>query len=496
MSGAAAPPIYSPETRYDERLPENEIYGRSFSTVHRLGAFMVGRVAAETIHSPEADQVRVEFYTSVEEGFGTDEKLGADLEVRDFDMRPVIDGKVMSKDLKTAVSDMTCAGLICAEKKARGDKHFQPQLVRSRWDHNNALIVDKMARGETDYNTRIVISPFPEEAAAVSGDEYWQNIGYVPRLKRGFVQLYHVDSNGENVSGSLSFNGSNKQKLRNIFARYGVDIPEDEVTDNWLKYAITDNLSTDQAQRLATEIADLADNSTKNKSANTIDVTRENRAIMDRVFDESYVHACESLARGYQTQGARNLIMQLANKAGHYNERYQKALYGMRANQSRFTDDDMAVIHDLLVYSAIEVMRAIHLKKIESRIARGKTSISSLNVTQLRSLDVQAFQSALGGFGADGAKNNRTYSACGLAIMPGGEGDGIMGPQAVFGGVDSRVCAKEVKNGQEVHCPYCNENVKAIVESPDKTIECSNPDCDMAAAKVKRSILQLFATAA
>src|SRR5262245_48133663 len=70
------------ETIEYERAPESEIYGRSLSTPHRLGALAVEKTASEIIHSPEAAQAKAEFYTSVEEGFGTDEELGDVLEVR------------------------------------------------------------------------------------------------------------------------------------------------------------------------------------------------------------------------------------------------------------------------------------------------------------------------------------------------------------------------------------------------------------------------------
>jgi hypothetical protein len=176
MAATAEAPTYSalPNLEY-VRPPKSEIYGRSLTTVYRLGVYMVGKAMHDIVRSPEADQARVEFYTSVEEGFGTDAELGGGLEVRDFDYRPVINERVMSKDLKTPVSDMTHAGLICAQEKAaketaQNDERFLPQLTRTHWDHENALTVDKMARGETEYNTRIVVSPYPEEAGSQSGD--------------------------------------------------------------------------------------------------------------------------------------------------------------------------------------------------------------------------------------------------------------------------------------------------------------------------------------
>ncbi len=445
----------------------SEIYGRSLSSIFNIGVQAAKIAVRNVINSPEAEQARVEFYTSVEEGFGTDTELGKNLVVRDFAKRKIIDGKVMSADLSRAVSDMTRAGLVCAEDKYRnesnsGDRRFYPQLVRTKNDDKNALIVDAMARGETEYNTRIVVSPFLEEAAATSGDKYWQNIGYVPHLKRGFVQLYHF--NGEElVAGSLSFDGSDKQRLKDLFKKYGVHIPEEEVTDNWLEYPITDTLSEDQAKELAVEIADLAEDPkykklrSSNRSANTVDVTSNNRAIMDKIFDESYLHACESLARGYQTPDTQKLILQLAHKAGSFNDHYASALYRMRSNPKHFGDREMVVVHELLVYSAIEIMRALHLSGSDNQDLNAESNVhQNLNIERLRSLNMQEFQHVLSRFGAFGAENNRTYSACGLAISLGFE-DSQTNLQEAYGGIDSTHQKQEwygrfKKSGTCVNC--------------------------------------------
>jgi hypothetical protein len=452
-----------------ERRPDKEVYGRSLSTIYRLGVCMVKNTFQRAVRSPEADQVREEFYTSVEEGFGTDVDLGETLVVRDFDDRPILDGRVMSKDLKTPISDMTLAGLICAEKTDRKDKRFRPQLIRSRWDHNNARIVDHMASGETDYNTRIVVSPYPEEADAESGSAYWRKVGYVPHLKRGFVQLYHAGESGL-VSGSLSFDGSNKDKLIELFASYGVNIPESEKTDNWLKYAITDTLSEDQAKALATRVADLADDPnfkpTNNQKTNTVTITSEHRQVMDTVFNESYVHACESLATGKQTLITQKLVLQLANQSQHFNEHYRDSLYKMRANKNQFTDDDMAVLHELLVYSAIEMMRAFHLSGIDQL---DNTPVSSLvvSVEDLNKLSSEAFQAELGSFAAEGASNSRTYSACGLAISPGETNKNDNGPQTAFGGNADSSSSSET-------CVYSHSNCYCSPYNEDGSSRTSN----------------------
>ncbi|MDL2363317.1 MAG: hypothetical protein QFB86_02975 [Patescibacteria group bacterium] len=454
------------------RSPKEETYGRSLTTIFRLGRLMVENSVADVAHSPEAEQTRAEFYTSVEEGFGTDKELGGGLQVRDFDLRPVIDGRVMAKDLKTAVSEMTQAGLICARETADKDKRFLPQLTRSKWDHQNALIVDKMVQGETGYNTRIIVSPFPEEAAAKSGNKFWQDIGYVPHLKRAFVQLYHVNEEGL-LAGSLSFDGSEKEKIREVLHRLGVEIPLDEITDNYLGYAYMDTLQVDDAKALGLAVANDAGDAKYNKTTNTVDLTRQHRAAMEAAFNDSYIHACESHARGIQTPKTRQLIMSLAHEAGHFNKRYASALYKMRENEKQFTDDDMAVIHELLVFSTIEMMRAVHLKEpAPNFVSSGASAVVMFNQAHIESMNEQEFQKVLSGFGATGARENRVYSACGLSISLGGE-PGNDDPQSAFGGLSSKELSWHGGSIKKGKCVNCHKDTDVGVKSwCKKCIKC------------------------
>lgn len=468
------------------RRPEEETYGRSLSTIHRLGVFMLDAVGSNVVESPEAQQVRAEFYTSVEEGFGTDAEIGG-LEVRDFDERTVMNGRVMSRDLKTAISTMTRDGLTCAQKTAEKDPRFLPQLTRSYWDHENAKRVDRMVRGETDYNTIIVVSPFVEEAAAESGDEYWRNIGYVPHRKRGFVQLYHF-SGGKVTAGSLSFDGSDKQHLRHIFSEQGVDIPDGEITDNWLKYAVTRTLTVEEAKELALEIANEANGPDFQTKTNTVDVTHQHKEIMNKVFNDSYVHICESLARGRQTEGARQLIMQLTNHAHGFNQRYANALYKMRASDS-FDDNDTAILHEVLVYSTIEMMRALHIDR--SKPNKNFTGVAQDHLLadfieqHLHEADTESFQGMLGGFGAAGAAQGRGYSACGLSISLGEERQSsnadamTSGPQSRFGGMDKKL-PDDKFGSRYFKCPKGHMNIRWIKNELIKN--CQICKCDVSCA--------------
>jgi hypothetical protein len=417
------------------RSPGQEVYGRSSGSAHRLGRVALISEGLERlraiINSPEAIQTEAEFITSVEEGLTTDTELGMGLEDRSFETAEVAGGKVMAKDGKRAVSDMTEAGLECARARASTDKHFWRQLIRSEWDNDIALTGDAMVRGETEFNTYIMVSPYPQEGETESGPEYWQQIGFVPHLKRGFVWLFYVSKDGF-VRGSLSFSGSDKQRIRTVLGQHGRDIPEDEVTDNYPGYAITGNLTLDEAKALATVLANEAGDPkfrkpnelARNKIINTVDLTRRYRPIMRRVFRESYVPVCDSLGKGYQTEQTRELIYQLANNAHEFEPEYARALYRMRANSEQFTWDDWAVLHDVLVYSTIEMVRALHLQESALLLGpdpEGFSAVSPLPLL-LQSANTQSLQSMLGGFGANGARNGRTYSACGVAISLGGKG--------------------------------------------------------------------------
>lgn len=410
------------------RPAEDEVYGRSLSAIHWAGVIAVEKSSQQAIHSPEAAQAKAELRTSVNEGLGTDMKLGAGLEVRDF-YRPLVkDGHVMSKDPNRSVVSMTDAGLRCAKKKyenesAQHDYRFWPQLTRSEWDHQKAQLDDQMVQGRTVYNTRIVVSPVPEEGIAQSGSKYWDDIGYVSHLKRGFVWLINTSNKEKPLVATLSFDGCNKQRLREVFGKRGIDIPEDEITDNWLKYAITGNMTEEEAAELATAIADEAGDPQYKKNTNTVDLTHEHESVINEVFDESYIHICESLARGRQTTKARELIYNFADNAQHFNERYKTALYRMRANGDTFTDDDVIVLHELLVYSTIEMLRALHINKTEGQLNLTSPNLqhSTVAPVNVQAIEATSFQSRLIGFGTDGARNNRGYSACGLRIAPGND---------------------------------------------------------------------------
>ncbi len=399
----------------------HETYGRSLTTMRSVGECRARRRFAglgrrmfgwkmrhhDTL-TPAEQQGYVEFLTSVAEGYGTDRALGNSLEVRDFDELSVVNGLVMARDLSRAVSEMTGNGLICGYEEMLKNPWFAPQYVRSQWDHKNALSVDSMARRETWYNTRIIVSPYVEEAAEESGEDKWGHVGYVPHLRRGFVQLYHMLGNGKVLTGSLSFDGSDKIRLLEIFNKHlGADIPEDTRTDDWLRYALTGVFTDRQAKEFAVALADLLTDEQYEKSSNTVDVTEQYGDLIQSAYSESYVFACESLVLGRQSRRMRKVIKKLHEHSQSFNSHYQEALKKLRRHPGVFNDADAAVIHELLVYSTIEMIRSLHQNNVSYDDA-----VRSMN-------GAEGFIGALSAYGATGAEEGRDYFACGLSISPG-----------------------------------------------------------------------------
>lgn len=461
-------------------LPEEEKHGRSLSAVRRLGVASYENPNIDLTACPEADQVKIEFYTSVEEGLGTDKEFGTKMKVNKT-LSLKIDqeqGCVLSFDNKTTISQMTENGVICAKKEAKKDPRFQFQYKRSLFDDANAHDVDAMVRGEREYNTKIVVTPYPEEAARKVGSSYVGNMGYVPSLKRGFVQLYHVKTQGEELyipitegelilgedellAGSYSFEGSDIEHLYEVFQELGVHVPEGVSTDEWLQFALTDNLTAEQAVKLAQGVAKMCNQKiakhSKAEALDTVNMTAKNKTLIDRIFYESYAPIALPTVTGQQTSELKNVIKAYCARSHHFSKEYQDALSNMMKKDT-FDDEDAAVMHELLVYSTIEVLRAIELEQT----VETQKIMYNVDPEQLAAISSRQLQEMLGGFGGYGAKNKRTYEACGNGIDPAGadeflEALGLKNPQEIFGGKYRR--GRRDKFGSlTFRCPKGHEN--------------------------------------
>jgi len=205
---------------------------------------------------------------------------------------------------------------------------------------------------------------------------------------------------------------------------------------------------------------------------------------MERVFNESYVHICVSLALKRQTPQTRELVHQFADKAKDFRGRYARALYQMRANEKQFTTDDWAVMHELLVYSTIEMMRVLYLK--EKGATKGTTGggdgAYQLSA-QLQRADPRQFLGMLGEFGAEGARSGRNWLACGIRMALGKDGN-QSGPQTAAGEANEvSTAADEDKLGSRwFTCPLGHVNYRRVANVKEKrcttckiSVDCEPP---------------------
>ncbi|HSX30366.1 MAG TPA: hypothetical protein VLE99_00410 [Candidatus Saccharimonadales bacterium] len=423
-----------------------------------LGVIAVALSLQEAITSPEADQVMDEVRTGVNEALATDEQYGDELEATEFYVPLIVDEQLMAKDGKTPIADMTENGLVCAQKTAEADERFSPQLTRCEWEHALSLLANAMMGRKTPFDTIIAVSPFVEEAVEESGDAFWQKVGYVPRSRRGFVWFWHVNEDGTPLAGTLSFDGSSKARLREVFAEeLGINVPEELRTDGWIQYAYTGTLSEDAAKELAIRVRDKANDPRYQKTANTATLTDQNEPTIRRVVNESYAPVCESLVRRRQTAETIQVVDQLARNAHYFDERYAGPLRRLQANRELFTHDDWMIMHDLLVYSTVEMMRALHVEATMPRPGPNRKARNDGHflAVELQTANSAIFQTMLGDFGGDGARNNRIYSACGTALDPGRKQKND-GPQSAAG----EQAASNADEGPSVKkfmsCPFCN----------------------------------------
>lgn len=429
----------------DINTSPQETYGLSLSALRKLGAITTQTVVDVEILRAHETQVRDEFNSAVFEGLSSDENYGGVLQVTKFDTRKIINGKVMSADMQSTVTELLENGVESSEQASRFDQRLTNQLVRDENDLENARQVELMIAGMTDYNTRIVVSLLPEEAIDRDGEDFWKNIGYIPSKKTAYIQLYHYSSEGELVTGSLSVDMSDKDRWREIFEKYGVEIPEDETTDNWLKYAITAEMSEEEAREFALGIRRDYQGQGAGESFDTVDTIEANQEVIDSVFERMYLPIVDSLAVGEKTPEMEEIVDAFLANSQYFNSETRSDL--MRAsNKAGFGDDEAKLLHQLVVYSSIEMFRS----SLEGH------SIGSMqqDMSEFAQLAIQEnLANAMALFASGGAKEGRTYSSCGRMIdfaemikeLTGSQEEKT--PQEVFG--------RGARRKKRMNCPHC-----------------------------------------
>lgn len=434
----------TPVEAYAEQAPswQTAEYALSMNRLYAVGRLVLDETVdpIELINSQ--NQLRAEFDTSLSEMLKSDAEFGRGLEITRFEHYDVTQGRTVSHDGITPVVTMLQNGYNASASSMQEDSRMETQATRDWWDLQNAHEVDAMVSGKRKYNTRIVASLLPEEAIERDGEQYWRNMGYFPDTKTAFFQLYHVAEDGSLLAGTLSVDAADKDSMRELWAAAGIDIPEDESTDNWLQYAITDTLTTEQAKALTTHLRQKHYqnvNHVPTKPASIEEVLRVNADVVDQSFHRLHLPLSESLARGEKTEPIRWLVEGFLQNSYQFDAKARAELI-RTCNQKSFDDADGRVVYKLIMYATAEEIRkslplatstqldlsSVLRQEIDRRYTPGGYVLQQPFVNQI-------IQSALVGVSA-----KRSYGACGSSIQFGsnemGRLETDLNSQAAFGG--------------------------------------------------------------
>ncbi|HVI69610.1 MAG TPA: hypothetical protein VM581_04080 [Magnetospirillaceae bacterium] len=95
---------------------------------------------------------------------------------------------------------LTVSGLDRAKKRAENHHDFEFQVVRDQIYHDNYHgVVKNMWRGETDYDTVMYVSAFPQDVIDQLGDQgrmILQELAYDTQNFKGFINVFRKDADG------------------------------------------------------------------------------------------------------------------------------------------------------------------------------------------------------------------------------------------------------------------------------------------------------------
>lgn len=138
----------------------------------------------------------------------------------------------------TPLRQMLKNGLETAVKGAKEDSRYAFHAQRAQNDLFELDAVEAMMRGEANINTIISFSPFPHEALEEHGKGLLVTRGYQPDRKLSFLRIYQNAGDGRLQTSTISLDNSNLDGFRDIAAKYGVKIPDNETSDFFGQYLI------------------------------------------------------------------------------------------------------------------------------------------------------------------------------------------------------------------------------------------------------------------
>jgi hypothetical protein len=329
-----------------------ELYGQSLRIVAALGR--VG--CSEAVNPTEAEGIEAEayadYYTGVQENLTTDREYGERLKfepVREYD---VVDGKVFDKAGGRMV-DIIAGGYRTAINEAEADSRLWSEVERCDGDIFTAEVVETLEEGEV----YAAVSMDPKDAMARDGVKFWEGIGY--REGMAIIQVYFRKDKNTLIGGAYSVKSSDITSFQKLWAKYGVEVADDESANQWIRHGLRLTMSEEQAVAFGPQLH-AQYREINGQVADVVSVTRlmeEHEPIVRGYFDV-YIR---SLAQAYHT-GQNNETMRgfasalLTTDVSVFDAAARTAMMRI-ANSARFTDDDARFMENAVRYSLVEELR-------------------------------------------------------------------------------------------------------------------------------------------
>lgn len=432
-----------------------------------------------------SNQLYQEFTSSVGEMLKGDEEKGKHLEISRRDIFDFREGHVIAYDGETRVVDLVKAGAEQSKQSALIDHRMWTQHRRDKADIRNAEKVDVMLNDATLSNTRVVVSLEPKEAMERDGIEFWEE-GLNYKAGLAYMQVYHRNNDGSLSTLTLSVDGSDKDMWRSLWGKRGVEIPKDETTDNWLDYALEEDLDDDEfedfANSIRTEYYELVPDSLDRDSVE--ELLQDNQELVDQVFEHLYEPLGIALVSGKNSETIKDFAKE-SMKLDKIKTEIRQQLWTISLSET-LEVQDIIILEQMVRYGLVEQLR--DFDKTKERVKSDRFSHdnyssvafnNTVNATFERSVSSQSIippqiliRNIVGGISA-GVEAGRSHGSCGSVTKLGQDSrlnDRLtdeIGAQDVFGGKVNETSEKsEVKDCEFISkvCPQCGEkNAKTRV---------------------------------
>jgi len=428
----AAQPVEarSREDGADDTWTRDEAYSHSLRLIGIVGKLAVegkldtaeGRIYKESL--------RDRFRCSVIEMLHTDRTFREKLEIVYERKHWVRDGKVMAHDGKTRMRGICDRGALKAARAAEGDPRMQTMAERCAADAHVAERVEALPVG----SVMMGLSVYPKEAMERYGKEFYENHGFREGLS--FLQWYYRLDENTLLAATYSIDHNDIESLRQVWNQLGGDIPADEGTNTWLDHDLIRKCSVGEARKWACNIRDLFYGKVGvHRQRYSVDEFWEaNQAAANQLFESLYMDmAVAHETRQLDTELSTFLDGVLRGRQ-HLSDEIQQQLASLR-QRPKLTSEDIALIEQLVRYGAAE-----HLRKGLPYIGDNSGRLpANLYIAPVGGgiSPGQYIALVMSGGVIDGARNNRTYGGCTVAINLSRNKDGTLNinPQGVFGGL-------------------------------------------------------------